>query len=195
MNIEIFTVGTIVIDNKVNGSAFVLTNPNFVVTCAHVLTPNKTYFYKPQSVDSLYILKPIFVDIEKDLALLECEKNIVTRPLNPVREFDVKPGQHLFYMGFNKNVSKNGTPVFQVDNAQVSSIGITKIGSSLIDFIEFNGVGIPGYSGGPVFNDDGDVVGLMREAWQKQGVKGGEILLINRAFSIVPIIDKIPVKK
>jgi hypothetical protein len=35
----------------------------------------------------------------------------------------------------------------------------------------------------------------MREAWQKQGVKGGEILLINRAFSIVPIIDKIPVKK
>lgn len=192
MELEIFTLGTIIIDNKVNGSAFVLSRPDLVVTCAHVLKANKKHFYKPQNKDSLYQLNLIYVDVEKDLALLKSDKRIVDKPLIYESKFSIIPGQHLFYMGYNSNKSKDGIPIYQVDNAIVSSIGVTKIGNSIIDFIEFNGVGIPGYSGGPVFNDEGKVVALMREAWQKQGVKGGNVVLINRAFSIVPIIERIP---
>lgn len=59
--------------------------------------------------------------------------------------------------------------------------------SSRIDFFEFNGVGLPGYSGGPVIAMDGKIVGVMREAWARQGVKGGIALLMNRAFSVEPV--------
>ena len=55
---------------------------------------------------------------------------------------------------------------------------------AIVDFIEFTGEGRPGYSGGPVLNMEGRVVGLMREAWTKRGVKGGAEYLVNRAFSV-----------
>jgi len=34
---------------------------------------------------------------------------------------------------------------------------------------------------------DGKIVGVMREAWARQGVKGGIALLMNRAFSVEPV--------
>jgi len=54
----------------------------------------------------------------------------------------------------------------------------------VIDFLEFEGQGRPGYSGGAVLNSRGEIVAVMREAWTKQGVKGGPPILINRAFSL-----------
>jgi hypothetical protein len=54
----------------------------------------------------------------------------------------------------------------------------------ILDFLEFQGEGIPGYSGGPVFNEKGELVAFMREAWFRQGVKGGPPSLFNPAFSL-----------
>ena len=104
-------------------------------------------------------------------------------------DFNFIPNQHLFYLGYNVKTSNVNHKNIQANNAIVSSIGKTFDKEIAIDFIEFVGVGLPGYSGGPVINDDGKVIGIMREAWLKQGIKGGEVQLINRAFSIFPIVN------
>lgn len=66
---------------------------------------------------------------------------------------------------------------------------MTAVGSALnegrsVDFIEFEGKAVPGSSGGPVFDNAGNVIGLIREAWTKKGIKGGTEAPMNRAFSI-----------
>ena len=60
---------------------------------------------------------------------------------------------------------------------------------AVVDFLEFEGKGLPGFSGGPVFNQEGKVVAIMREAWTKRGVKGGPAVLLNRAFSVQILSD------
>ena len=91
------------------------------------------------------------------------------------------------YIGWDKSLSQ-----LQVHEAMISATGSSENDSVIVDFIEFEGQGLPGYSGGPVFNTDGKIIAIMREGWKKQGVKGGKVSLINRAFSIeiLSILDK-----
>jgi S1-C subfamily serine protease len=58
----------------------------------------------------------------------------------------------------------------------------------MADFIEFEGVALPGYSGGPVFDAQGRVIAIIREAWWKTDPRAGTSRwLINRAFSLTPV--------
>ena len=54
---------------------------------------------------------------------------------------------------------------------------------SKVDFIEFAGQAVPGYSGGPVLDRSGKVVAMIREGWQRTSLRGGSSERINRAFS------------
>ncbi len=183
------SIGLIVLDDTMyNGTGFNLLQPNYIVTCAHVIDTTKSISFVALNSYKPFKLKVIKYDIDNDLALLECNENICKTPLNPAPKFAIYPSQHLFYLGYNTLISTNEEKKLQVDNASVSAVGKVQSGKTVVDFIEFRGVGVPGYSGGPVFNDKGQVVAVMREAWLKQGVKGGQIVLINRAFSIGPII-------
>jgi len=84
-----------------------------------------------------------------------------------------------------------------MNDATVSATGVVLNNDFIVDFLEFVGRGIPGYLGGPVFNERGELVAVMREAWNRQGFKGGPTNLVNRAFSIeflrlsqVPVFDR-----
>jgi S1-C subfamily serine protease len=176
------------------GTGFVLNTKRQVVTCAHVIDTSKNMFFVSGKLGKnplvYYKLRIIKLLPKYDLAVLESDEDLCRNPLIAADEFDFSPNQHLFYFGYNYMVSTDSTKALQVNNAFVSSVGKTFDGETKIDFIEFKGVGIPGYSGGPVLNDQGKVVGIMREAWLKQGIKGGQVELINRAFSIQPIIKQ-----
>ena len=180
--------GFIVIDDSVyNGTGFVLLNKRTVVTCAHVVDSTKKISFVAFKTDNPFILHLIKYDLDNDIAVLESQTDICKHPLLPDTTFNIVPQQHLFYLGYNILESNSFIKSLQVNNAFVNAVGKASSGKAVVDFIEFNGVGIPGYSGGPVFNDNGKVIAIMREAWLKQGIKGGQVELINRAFSVRPI--------
>jgi len=77
----------------------------------------------------------------------------------------------------------------QVDQAVVKTSGKIISGKLVVDFFEFQGVGVPGYSEGPIFNNQNQIIGIMNQAWLAQGIKGGNVFLMNRAYSIHPFID------
>lgn len=180
--------GFIVLNDTIySGTGFVLSNKRTVVTCAHVIDSTKQISFIAYKTDKPIILELIKYDLHSDIAVLKSTIDICKVPLLPDTTFDVIPRQHLFYLGYNISKSNSNIKTLQFDNAYINAVGKATSGNLIVDFIEFNGVGIPGYSGGPVFNDKGEVVAIMREAWLKQGIKGGPVQLINRAFSIKPI--------
>lgn len=191
---DLASIGFIVWDNtQYAGTGFVLDTKRQVVTCAHVIDTNHLIYYSSISVNNSpgisHKLKLVKLLPHYDLAILESEEDLCTQPLVCEKYFAFFPNQHLFYYGYNAIRSNDMVKTIQANNAYLSSFGKTFEGNTVVDFIEFNGLGLPGYSGGPVLNEKGKVVAILREAWLKQGLKGGQIQLINRAYSIIPICN------
>jgi len=92
----------------------------------------------------------------------------------------INPGDPIEYIGWDVNADR---PVIWKSKVSGKGISLSSRGTT-VDFLEFEGQAIPGYSGGPVFNSSGQVVAMIREAWKKKGIKGGPVRLINRAFSV-----------
>ena len=98
----------------------------------------------------------------------------------------LKPGDTIFYAGWVA-----GTSDLMISASRIAAIGSVLNDQTTVDFLEFVGVGKPGYSGGPVFNSDGRVIAIMREAWTKRDLKGGDAVLVNRGFSTNKLTDMI----
>src|SRR5580704_10384969 len=150
------------------GSGFVFGPNKDVVTCAHVfagaLSQGETnLFFSAQSFAMPRILKFKYFLPRYDLAVFSLSETVEGEPM-VVGDFKkMRPGDKIYYYGFD---SRFGTP--QVPTAMMNVGIISATGSALnegttIDFLEFEGVGIPGYSGGPVFNERGELVAIMRE--------------------------------
>lgn len=189
ITIDKYACGIIVLNDSVYvGSGFVMLKPNYVVTCAHVVDTVRQFYFRVPKKDTTFKLKLIKYDIENDLALLESDFTICNKPLVPDQNFTIQPGEHIFYLGYDTMKSNAQVTTIQANGANVEAIGRFLSGKVMVDYIEFVGVGIPGYSGGPVFNDKGQVIAIMREAWYRKGVKSKNEILLNRAFSIVPLL-------
>lgn len=185
--------GFIVFDNDIySGTGFVVNNKREVITCAHVIDTTKNIFYVTGAITHHGLIKQKLKVVKilpaYDLALLQSDVDLCTRPFISENAFHFFPNQHLFYLGYNFTKSNDTVKSIQANNANISSLGKTFQGKTPVDFIEFVGVGIPGYSGGPVINDQGKIVGIMSQAWLRRGIKGGQTLIVNRAFSILPIL-------
>ena len=174
------------------GSAFVIKNKRLVVTCAHCISKDHTMYYASGGLKTpdiiMHKLKIIKFLPKYDLALLESDEDLCNRPFEVENKFNITNQQHMFYIGYSTKKSDDSHKVMQANNLQVSSYGKTFESGAPVDFIEFVGVGVPGYSGGPVINDSGKIVALMREAWLKKSIRGGDSLLVNRAYSIIPLL-------
>ena len=184
ISFDIDSVG-VIIDDGINqniGTGFVFGRNRDVITCAHVAAERTNLVY--DSIDptnkevrlSLKYILPRF-----DLAVLTMNEGSPF-PLKPVELGDIKrirPGDTVMYVGW-----KQGTQLLAVNTAVVTATGSVVNDGAIVEFLEFEGEGRPGYSGGPVFSTKGEVIAIMREAWTKRGVKGGPEILVNRAFSV-----------
>lgn len=144
---------------------------------------------KNELSNNLTIIK---TDSVNDIALLRSESILCEIPIKFDREPELQIENIIFYLGFDQNRSDaQNKKTIQVNLAKVSAQGeqINKGGKA--KFIEFEGVGIPGYSGGPVFDGKENLIAIMREARSKKEVKGHNELLINRAF----LLNKININK
>lgn len=171
---------------KVLGTGFVFEEPRTVVTCAHVAKSEGLLFV------SAYDKKRYRLTLQskltgEDIAVLIAEDTICRRPLGMGSPESITPGDPVVYIGFDAGKSDSTGIKLVVHSTDVSACGKALNHATLVGFFEFQGEGRPGYSGGPVFDKSGKVVGIMREAWIKQGLKGSEQVLINRAFSISPL--------
>jgi len=171
--------------NKILGSAFIVGGQQCLITCAHVATKGD-FFYRGVTMEEDVGVKLVYFLPKYDLSVFS-----LATPFNgdPLKFGDIKkirPGDTIIYIGWDKNLME-----MQQHRANVFSVGSAINEGIIIDFLEFQGKGIPGYSGAPVFNQKGEIIAIMREGWNKQGLKGGKKFLMNRAFSteILSVLD------
>lgn len=163
---------------KILGSCFVAGKQKHVVTCAHVVRTDGNYLFASnqgtiREITFQYVLP------HYDLAVFSAKENLDFQPIQFGDIHRIRPGDKVVYFGWNEPEK-----AFKVDQAIVTATGAALNEGVTIQFLEFEGFGIPGYSGGPVFDITGKVVGIMREAWLKKDIEGRKGILINRAFSV-----------
>jgi S1-C subfamily serine protease len=170
------------------GSGFVFGPQNDVVTCWHVKYAAENILHDTNLVFlsgmNRYNLKFKYMLPKYDLAVFSPSPEIKTPPFKAGDFKKLRPGDTIFYSGYDESKSTPSCSMTVINSSQIAAVGCAMNDDVVVDFLEFQGVGMPGYSGGPVFNSDGEVVAIMREAWTKKGVRGGDSILINRAFSV-----------
>jgi S1-C subfamily serine protease len=171
------------------GSGFVFGPSKDVVTCAHVFIGASAHgetnlFYSAQGFSAPRQLQLKYILPRYDLAVFTVSPAVAGEPM-VIGDFKkMRPGDKIYYYGFDTRYSTPGLPAAMMNEGIVEATGSALNEGTTIDFLEFEGFGIPGYSGGPVFNEKAELVAVMREAWTKKGIGGGPEVLINRAFSL-----------
>ena len=166
------------------GTGFVAIDKKQVITCSHVVSIGSQWIYQPVGKEDgrVYKLQMKRLLPQYDLAVLSAEEEICDKPLLLGSFQELQPGDQVFYLGLKVEI---GT--VEANIAAVYAKGKAKEGEKIVEFVEFVGVGKPGFSGGPVFTTKGKVIAVMREAWLKRGLMGREEILMNRAFSSDPL--------
>ncbi len=173
------SIGTIFVDNQVSGTGFVIGEENIVVTCAHVIDNSKTISFRKLHDSTQFKLVVYKIDASNDIALLKCDTHLSKFPFK-VDPSKVVLNQAIYYLGYNSTIKTEGEPTIALSSGNISSIGTTWEQVHEVEFIEFKGAGIPGYSGCPVMSASGGVIGVMTQAYLHQGIKGGRVNQMNR---------------
>jgi S1-C subfamily serine protease len=149
-----------------SGSGFFAGEPGFVVTNAHVVDMLARNSPPPASVkvvrnkgEKNEITLPatvVAVDPDADLALLSVPKEGLPAPLTVKSAEQLQETQAVYVPGFplGERIGNNIT----VNEYKMSSL--KKDGKGVLDKLQIQGNMLPGNSGGPVLDANGDVVGV-----------------------------------
>jgi S1-C subfamily serine protease len=140
------------------GSGFVVKKGNWVVTAAHVVSKIGDYFYIPYNSEIIYPLTIKKIDKVNDKALLTTTETISNNPLKYLNIPEIKIGDSIFYIGakiidtaYYFDVSK----IFEIEKVEIPEFSI------FTTTMNFEGNAIKGFSGGPVLNRSGEVIGVI----------------------------------
>ena len=165
----------------ISGTGFVFIRPNTVVTCAHVVKGWSKIIYIQSGTKNEYLLDLVYIDTLLDIAILTSIDTISNKPY----EFDathfVAVGDTIMYIGYSKEKSTKSSPKMGYDLAVVQSAGKT-MRYVPVNFFEFKGEGKPGYSGGPILDPKGNIVGIFQGMWEECSLNSGDVWLKNRGF-------------
>lgn len=162
------------------GTAFVAGESRSIYTCSHVVLSDTMWFNCLSSPHQVFRIAVKYNLPAYDVAFL-----VRTGGSQPSSfafgDFTrTQPGDTVYYVGWDAPAGQ-----YILRKAAVSAKGsvIVEEGTK-VDFIEFAGQAIPGYSGGPVLDRTGKVVAMIREGWERTSLRGGPSERVNRAFSI-----------
>ncbi|MGB0624402.1 MAG: S1C family serine protease, partial [Luminiphilus sp.] len=146
------------------GSGFILTSDGYIVTNNHVVENARQVIVRlpdRQEFDA----EVIGTDPRSDLAVLKIDaKRLPTLEL--ASEDDIKVGQWVLAIGSPFSLD------FSVTAGIVSALGRslpTETGDNYVPFIQTDVAINPGNSGGPLFNLDGEVIGVNSQIFTRSG--------------------------
>lgn len=166
------------VDRKRLGTAFVAGKNHNIFTVAHVALKDTLLFrsFKSKQYSKMFLKYKL---ASLDLAIYERVGGDFDNTYG-LGEFDkVNPGDTIYYCGWVSDTK------LTAGKSLVSAKGKMMRGTEVIDYIEFSAKkGVPGYSGGPVFNLSGEVVALISQGWDYTPIKSKIPIRVLRAFSV-----------
>lgn len=143
------------------GSGFIISSDGYILTNAHVVNNAKEIIVKLHDRREL-TADLVGQDNESDLALLKVDaKNLPTAKLG--KSSELKVGEWVFAIGSPFGFEHSVTAGI------VSAIGRSLRSERYVPFIQTDVAINPGNSGGPLFNLDGEVVGVNAQILSRTG--------------------------
>lgn len=166
--------------SKASGSGFLITTSGIIATNAHVIegATNIEITISNESGNNTYKTKVLLSDTKNDVALLKIDddkfKELSEIPYGFVEKTDV--GSKVFTIGYPLNDVMGS-------NYKVTD-GIISSETGIADDVRYYQISVPlqpGNSGGPLFNKNGDVIGITSARLNPEAV-GTQIENVNYAI-------------
>lgn len=144
------------------GSGFIVSEDGYVLTNNHVVEGADEVMVRLNDRRELPA-KIVGTDPRSDMAVLKIEDEEPLPVVRIGRSSDLKPGQWVFAIG-----SPFGFD-YTVTSGIISAIGRSLPSENYVPFIQTDVAINPGNSGGPLFNMDGEVVGINSQIYTRSG--------------------------
>ena len=140
---------------KGNGSGFLINNNGFIATNYHVIDGATEIFVEIDAKD--YKCKLVATDKENDLAILKVLEKSNFMVYSTINSNKTATGSEIFVLGFPYALSLLGNEIKLTDGKISSQTGF----QGQLKTYQISAPVQPGSSGGPLFNSDGDIVGIV----------------------------------
>ena len=171
--------------SAVNGTGFVITADGYIMTNYHVIESAQRNNYSVSALfkdGTSYEAKVVGFDADNDVAVLKIEASDLS-PVTIGNSDDIAVGDGVFTIG-----NPLGELDFSMTSGRVSALNrsiVTDRNTAAINMFQFDAAINSGNSGGPVYNESGEVIGIATAKVGSSGVEGlGFAIPINDAADI-----------
>jgi len=185
IKIEVPTLGVFgtIGSSTAAGSGFIISDDGYILTNFHVIEPaqtNQLPINVIKSDGSEFVAEVIGYEVANDVALLKIEAT----GLNPVilgNSDNIRVGQTVFAIG-----NPFGNLVYTMTDGIVSALDReVTVEGIIINTFQFSAAVNRGNSGGPIYNANGEVIGIVTAKMARNDVEGiGFAVPINDAIEI-----------
>jgi serine protease Do len=164
------------------GSGFLIDTKGYIITNTHVLKGNGAIVIN--SIGQELHAKIIYSDINSDLALLKIDDEDFMSPKNipfVIRKKMSDLGEEIFTLGY----PRNDNDIVYGKGYLSAQTGYNGDSNSYQIQISAN----PGYSGAPLFNDKGEIIGIMNTR-QKQAEGVAFAVKSNKIFDLIESVNE-----
>src|SRR5436190_13633904 len=137
-------------------SGFILTNSGYIVTTHRGVEGATRLGVRIPGRETPAPIRLVAEDVDDDLAIVKTDDPLGTPPISFVDPKDVKVGQSLLVLGYPPGLSP--APAVRASSVSVSSLFGPR---NSLNVYQISPAIEPGGSGGPVFTDDGQLVGVV----------------------------------
>ena len=171
--------------SAVSGSGFIVTETGYIITNYHVIEYADKYNYKVSVMTfdgTSYDATIVGYEQENDIAVLKIDATGLT-PVSVGDSDSITVGDEVYAIG-----NPLGELAFSMSTGHISALDrsiTTDNKSPAISMFQFDAAVNSGNSGGPLYNTNGEVIGVVTAKYSSSGVEGlGFAIPINDAVDI-----------